>query len=302
MATLSLSSAGQRTELIPFGDFEQWLNRDIKESLILGGNEKRVYAIAKNGTVSGANPYAQGGSPWTSSNVYAVVMGITKTSTTVFPEERAPGNRCARLESMMVQCKVLGMIDITLAVAGSIYLGQTIEPIRDANNPYGKLNMGIPFTKRPSALIYDYHLTPSPDKFLTVAKGLGQKEIQGKDCPMVIVLLQNRTENPDGTITAKRIGTAKEYLWKATSSWRENHRMPISYDMGKSQTTMPLTYTYYAKNSQGKMVRVVENEWGNESTPVTHAIVFMSSGYNEAFTAAIGTVFKVDNVRFEYPN
>lgn len=302
MATLSLAAAGQRTELIPFGDFEQWLNRDIKESVILGGNTKRVYAIAKNGTQEGAKPYVQGGSPWTSSNVYAVVMGITKTSTTVFPEERAPGNRCARLESMMVQCKVLGMVDITLAVAGSIYLGQTIEPIRDADNPYGKLNMGVPFTKRPSALIYDYHLTQSPDKQLTVAKGLGSKKIDGKDCPMVFVLLQNRTENPDGSISAKRIGTAKEFLWKSTAGWVNDHRLPIHYQVAKGQVAMPLSYTYYAKNSKGKMVRVIEKEWGDESTPVTHVVVFMSSGYNEAFTAAIGTVFKVDNVRFEYPN
>ena len=298
----ALGAGAQRTEPVPFGDFEQWLNRDIKESAILGGNTKRVYAIAANGTQAGAMPYSQGASPWTSSNVYAVVMGITKTSTTVFPEERSAGNRCARMESMMVQCKVLGIVDITLAVAGSIYLGQTIEPIKDADNPYGKLNMGIPFSRRPSALVYDYSVARSTDPHLTVAKGLGQKKIEGKDCPMVFVLLQHRTEHPDGTITAKRIGTAKEFLWNNTNGWKSNHRMPIHYDVGAGQTAMPLTYTYYAKNSKGKMVRVVENEWGDETTPVTHVVLFMSSGHKEAFTAAIGTVFKVDNVRWEFPN
>ncbi len=34
---------------------------------------------------------------WASSNVMAKVMGVTKVSNAVFPEERSAGNRCAKL-------------------------------------------------------------------------------------------------------------------------------------------------------------------------------------------------------------
>lgn len=296
--------SGQKTELIPFGDFESWLNRDIKESFILGGEQKRIFAIAPKGVLTGEIPYKRGVSPWSTSNALAIVSGITKTSNTVFPESRPTGGMCAKLESMMVNCKVLGVVNITVMVAGSIFLGETIEPIKDTKNPYSKLDMGIPFTKRPKALIYDYSaIVPNVGVIIT-AKGWSVNSSKGVDHAQVFVLLQNRTELPDGSIVAKRVATGKEYLTKNSSNWVSNHRLDIHYgDITKEpfyKNYMGLSNVYYAKNSKGAMVPISEIGWADKDMAVTHAVLFFSSGYHEAFVGAVGNIFKVDNVRFEY--
>ena len=71
--------AQQKVEILPFGNMDQWVTREIKESGIIGGNTKKVYAIGPTETIVGAKPYAnKGGSPWGTSNVMARVSGITK--------------------------------------------------------------------------------------------------------------------------------------------------------------------------------------------------------------------------------
>lgn len=296
--------SAQQRELIPYGDFENWLNRDIKESFIIGGDTKRIYAIAPNGTVEGEIPYRKGVSPWSTSNALAIVSGVTKTSNTVFPEVRSAGNLSARMESMMVNCKVLGVVNITVMVSGSIFLGETIEPIKDTKDPYTKLDMGITFTKRPKALVYDYSATLSNSGMITTAKGWSVSKAPGKDYCQTLVFLQNRTENPDGSITAKRVGTGAEYISKSSSGWVNNHRMPIRYgDITQDpsfQKYMKLTDMYHGKNSKGQMTPIVETGWAEAGTPVTHVIVFFSSGIYGAFVGTPGNVFKVDNIEFEY--
>lgn len=294
----------QKTEPIPFGNFEQWLNRDIKESLLIGGKTQRIYAIAPSGTVKGEIPYRRGVSPWSTSNALAIVSGVTKTSNTVFPEVRATGNHCVRMESMMVNCKVLGLVNITVMVSGSIFLGETIEPIRDTQNPYTKLDMGIPFTKSPQALVYDYAATIDGSGMITTAKGWSVSEAPGKDYCQTLVFLQHRTEHPDGTITAKRIATGAEYITRSSNGWVNNHRLPIHYgNITKEpffKKYMNLTNMYYAKNSKGVMTRINETGWAEPGTKPTHVIVFLSSGIYGAFVGTVGNVFKVDNFKFEY--
>ena len=58
---------------IPFGDFDQWLVRRIKESSVIGGRESLVYMIAPVDTLVGPQPYVnRSASPWSSSNVISV--------------------------------------------------------------------------------------------------------------------------------------------------------------------------------------------------------------------------------------
>lgn len=296
--------SAQKTEIIPYGDFENWLNRDIKESFILGGKTQRVYAVAPNGTIKGEISYRAGASPWSTSNVLAIVSGITKTSTTVFPEIRSTGNRAARMESMMVNCKVLGVVNITIMVSGSIFLGETIEPIKDTKNPYTKLNMGIPFTQTPQALIYDYATTLNPNGLITTAKGWTISEAPGKDYCQTIVFLQHRTEHPDGSITAKRVATGAEYIAQSSTGWVNQHKLPIHYgNITKEpffKKYMNLSNMHYAKNSKGVMTNIAETGWAEEGTKPTHVIVFFSSGIYGAFVGTVGNVFKIDNVKFEY--
>lgn len=89
------SGMAQQVEPIPFGDFDQWLVRRIKESFVIGGHVTSVYVVAPTDTLVSTNAYVNdSGSPWASSNVMAKVAGVVKTSVTVFPEER-DGGYCA---------------------------------------------------------------------------------------------------------------------------------------------------------------------------------------------------------------
>ena len=72
----STNAFGQNSgkELIRYGDFSNWVTRNIKESHIIGGNMRQVYEIAPNQTIDGDEPYSNlGNSPWATSNVMAKV-------------------------------------------------------------------------------------------------------------------------------------------------------------------------------------------------------------------------------------
>ncbi len=301
--TPSFSNA-QTYELIPFGDFENWLSRDIEESFIMGGETKRIWEIAPNGKQDGRRAYVPSISSWGNSNAYAVVMGITKTSATVFPEKRADGGRCALLKSYVETAKALGLFNIKVMVSGSIFLGETIEPINDADEPYKKLNMGIPFTKRPVALIYDYDAKLVNHGELTRAEGIKLTRTKGEDCCQVYVYLQNRKENPDGSLTVKRVGTGMEYITKSSNGWQNNHRLAIHYGNITQESFykpyMKLTDFYYAKNSKGENVPAKEIGWASADEKITHVMIFFSSGIHGAFVGAEGIELRIDNVRFEY--
>ena len=83
-----------------------------------------------------------------------------KTNTSVFPEKRGEGY-CARLDTRMESVKVLGLVNITVLAAGSIFTGTVHEPIKGTKNPQKMLQTGIPFTKKPVALQFDYKVKMS---------------------------------------------------------------------------------------------------------------------------------------------
>lgn len=123
-------SAQHKVEMIPFGNMDQWIDRQIKESGIIGGATKNVYAIGPTATIRENKPYKNmGGSPWATSNVMARVAGITKTNTSVFPEKRGDGF-CARMDTRMESVKVFGIVDITVLAAGSIFWAMYTSPSR----------------------------------------------------------------------------------------------------------------------------------------------------------------------------
>ena len=62
---------------LKYGNMDHWVIRNIKESAIIGGNQKTIYAVGPNMTIHGNTPYTnKGGSPWGSSNVLAHVSVI----------------------------------------------------------------------------------------------------------------------------------------------------------------------------------------------------------------------------------
>ena len=177
-------SAQHKVEMIPFGNMDQWIDRQIKESGIIGGATKNVYAIGPTATIRENKPYKNmGGSPWATSNVMARVAGITKTNTSVFPEKRGDGF-CARMDTRMESVKVFGIVDITVLAAGSIFLGDVHEPIKGTKNPQKILNSGILFTKKPIAIQFDYKVKMSDREKRVHATGFSKiTDVEAKGLP-----------------------------------------------------------------------------------------------------------------------
>ena len=302
-------SAAQNREMIPFSDFEQWVIRHMTESKVLGGNDRTLYAIAPTDTIEGAVAYKNmGGSPWATSNAYANVVGIKKASCTVMPETLPDGSKCARLDSKLEVVRVLGIVDIEVLVSGSIYLGQLYEPVRSATSPYSKMTMGIPFTKRPKRLVFDYNLKMSTDGNRIYSTGLKPKKVvQGPDSAEVYILLQHRWEDEDGNVYAHRVGTGRERYTETTHGWVRGHAIDVRYgDITREDFYRPYMgllngkKAYSCMNSKGKIVPVEEVEWGAPDEEVTHMLVMASSGCGTAFVGAENTTLWIDNFYLEY--
>ncbi len=300
---LPLILLAQKVEMLPFGDFNNWITRNIKESHIIGGQQKQCYAIGPTATITGDKPYTnRGGSPWASSNVMAKVCGITKVSNAVFPDERSAGNKCAKLTTLMEECKALGIVNVDVLVAGTIFLGKMDEPIKSTSDPYSKMEVGIPYTKRPKALRFDYKLL-IPEGDMVYSSGFGkQKRVPGKDKAEVFIYLQRRWEDAQGNIYAKRVGTGRELLGRNTNGWVNDHRLKVKYGDISTQPgynarmgLIPEEKSYYARNSKGKMVPVKEVGWDDANATPTHLMVMFSSGSGEPYTGTEGATFWVDN-------
>ena len=298
------STQASRIEPIRYGDFSQWVTRTITESKALGGKQKTLYEIGPTATINGNNPYSNtGGSPWATSNVYAKVAGIVKGSGTVSPAN-VNGNTMAKLEAKMEEVKVLGIVNMDVMVAGTIFLGQVYEPISSTKSPFSKMEMGVPYTKRPKALVFDYKVDMPATNTRTKATGFGSKQtLQGRDNAEVYVLLQKRWEDDKGNIHALRVGTGRERYGNSVPLTK-GHRLPIYYgDITNMNGYMGLLTgdrTTYAKNSKGKLVPVKEEGWAPADTTPTHVMVMCSSSCGTPFVGTEGLTLYVDNIGFEF--
>lgn len=296
-----------RTEPIKYGDFTNWVTRNITESKVIGGKGKTIYEIAPTRTITGNQPYSnQGGSPWATSNAYAKVSGIVKGSNTVGPAI-INGNKVAKMESRIEEVKVLGIINMDVMVAGSIFLGKLHEPVTSTKAPFAKMEMGIPYTKRPVALVFDYKVDVPATNTRVKATGFGgKKTLNGRDNAEVYVLLQKRWEDEKGNIYAHRVGTGRERYSKSVP-WTKGHQLKIQYgDITKKpgyKSWMGLLdggKAYYAKNSKGKMVPVHEVGWAAEDETPTHVLVMASSSCGEPFVGTEGMTLYIDNIAFGF--
>ncbi len=304
LALVGLDCNAQHTEYFKYGNFNNWITRHIKESAVIGGDEKTIYEIGPKQTLTGNVAYTpKGGSPWGTSNVYAKVSGVVKTSNAVYPHTRKSGDQCAKLCTQMEHVKVLGLINMDVMVSGSIFMGRMFEPITSTKNPYSKMEMGIPYTKRPDYLIFDYKVDMPKSNSRTKSTGFGSKKtLPGKDSAMVFVMLQKRWEDSNGNLHALRVGTGGE-LYSTTTDWKNGHKMPIKYgDCSKSLTISWLqlhqdkSKTYCSRNSKGKMVPVIEEGWASADETPTHIIVMFSAGSGEAYVGTEGLTLYIDNV------
>ena len=305
---LSLVMSVSAQEQLKYSDFDSWLSRDIKESKVIGGETKTLYEIAPAQKWNGKHPYVnQGGSPWATSNVMAKVAGIVKTNASVYRDTRGHGF-CAKLVTHVVGVKVLGLVNIHVMAAGSVYLGQMVEPITSSSNPMSKLNYGIPFTQKPKAVKFDYkvQLSGKPDRIRQTGFS-AVKTIAGADMPMAVCLLQKRWEDEKGNIYARRIGTLVQRFSKNTD-WVNGAVFDIHYgDITHESFYKSYMHLFnggddqkYAMNSKGKMVPVQEVEWGTVDDTPTHLCLQFASSYGGAYIGAEGTTLWVDNVKLVY--
>lgn len=299
-------SRAQRLEPVPYGDMEQWVVRFIKESGMIGGQTRELYCLGKSDTIRAnkAYDYKHSGSPWSSSNAYARVAGIDKGACTMRPEKREDGGMCCRLDVELQSVKAIGIINVSVIAGGTLFTGRTIEPIRSTDNPNKNIECGVPFTKRPKALVFDYKCRISPEQTMTSTKGGGKpKTIAGHDCAKAFILLIHRWEDADGNIHAIRVGTGMELFEKTVSTWQNGHRLPIYYGdiTGEPfyKPYMKLKNDMYAMNSKGKMVNFIEEGWDATKTP-THMIINIAAGSQEPFVGREGNTMWVDNVMLEY--
>ncbi len=296
----------QRVEKVPYGDFEHWTVRHIKESAILGGDVKTLYVVGPDETIDKNEPYDYAKTIWASSNAYARVSGVTKTSVTMEPDQ-GPTGTCARLTTRFASCKVAGLVEIKVLATGALYWGRMLEPVTGVKNPYSYMDWGIPFTKRPSALLLDCKAELPATGVLTKGTTFRQKEFPGEDPCQIMLLLQYRWEDADGNIHAKRVGTAVRRIRKSTDGWIRGFRAPVVYgDASKQpgyQAYMGLLrddLTLYAVNSRGQRKPILEEGWAAPEDPCTHAVLQITAGCQGAFTGALGNTLWIDNVRLEY--
>ena len=296
-------------EEIPYGGFNSWVIREIKESSIIGGKTKTLYEIGPDETISGDKPYSnRGGSPWATSNVMAKVAGITKCSNAVYRDNRSSTDGCVKMTTILEGVKALGIINMKVLVSGSIFLGEMLEPISSTKNPYSKMNMGIPFSKRPTYLVYDYKVDVPKNNKKIYSSGFGsQKKLDTGDNAEVFIILQRRWEDEEGNLHAMRVGTGRQRYNTSTIGWITGHRLEVwygditnHYGYQPYMDLIPKERSYYARNSKGKMVPVVEEGWDDKNATPTHLLIMASSGCGTAYTGTIGMTLWLDNVKLQY--
>lgn len=294
--------------VVPFayGDMDNWIVREIHESGIIGGNTKWLYELGPSDTIVGNTAFRNmGGSPWATSNVMAKVAGVAKTNTSVFPEKRGDG-MCARMETRYESVKVFGLVDIEVIAAGSVFLGTVHEPIKGTKNPQAMLQSGVPFSKKPKALRFDYKVKAAPEKNRVRSTGFSRKStVAGQDSLAVILLLQKRWEDEEGNVYSKRVGTMVQRYTESTPDWVNDATYPILYG---NITSKPEYKPYmriqveerYTLNSKGKSVPIQEVGWAEPGEAPTHMVLQFTSSHGGAYIGSPGNTFWIDNVELIY--
>lgn len=276
--------AQERIEPIPFGDFEHWKSSTIKESSLIGGQTKTLYKI---------------GGSWSSSNAHAKAFGIDKVSVSVTPEKRGEGT-CCRMESTLETVSAIG-IDFKALATGSIFTGKMIDVVgmKQSNDPNSAIDMGVPFTGRPSALILDYKAFIQNATAVYAPAKTKVKEVAGHDKGHITLILQHRWEE-NGHVYAYRVGTAVQYI-NQTTDWKNDFRLPIVYgEAGKASKELS-NNRHKTHNSEGKMVCIEEVDFREDVQP-THLIIQISAGSMPPFTGCPGNTIWVDNIKLVYNN
>ena len=309
IAMLSSGNASAQQSVVDaineYGRFDKWSRREVKESGVIGGNTKYLYEFYGDfdTKVTNKTPYSSPeGYLWRTNNVLAVVAGVCKTNNTVFPEKRGRGY-CARIETHIEEVNAVGIINMSVTCQGAMMIGELPEPITGTKDPMSRVLYGVPFTGRPKALRMDI----KADVGHEVVRGTGFSKLKNMgytDDAEIVVMLQKRWEESDGSVHALRVGTAIHRIEEDIPNWINDYEIKIEYgDITRKPfykdymglKTNPET-AYHALNSKGKNVIIQEDGWAAPGTEPTHMMIHILSSCGKAFYGGVGNTVWVDNV------
>ena len=283
IALLAISvriSAQERVEVL--SDFESWTEKNIKESRLIGGQTKTLYKL--DGT-------------WDCSNAHAKAMGVEKVSVSVSPERRGNGY-CCRMESTLETVSAIG-INFKAFATGAIFTGKMLDVVgmEQSKDPSSAIDMGVPFTGKPSALVLDYKALIQNQPAIFANAGTHVKTVDGRDRGHITLILQHRWEE-NGHVYAYRVGAAEKSIDSSTEDWLNDCRVPVQYCQ-TGQTNALTNNRFKTHNSNGDMVNIEEVAWRSDMQP-THIIIQISAGSMPPFTGCPGNTMWVDNIRLTY--
>jgi hypothetical protein len=290
---------------LKYSSLDNWYSRKLKESSLLSGNVIELYGVGKVSSTADFTDMKlkDNSAPWATTNIYAKMV-LDVGNTRVIPEKRGDGY-CARLETKIRKDNIAGFkVDVLLA--GTLFLGETAEPVKGMKDPEKNASQGIPFSGMPKAVKFDYKYHVGKSRVVATTN---VKPVAGEDRADFAILLQKRWEDKDGNVFATRIGGNRLFFTGSVNQWVTEATYPVYYgDVTKlpqyDQKTMgliPSVGKVYVKNSKGDMVSLVETGWGKPGETPTHMIMYFTSSYEGMkYTGSTESVFWVDNIELIY--
>lgn len=285
-----------------FSNLDNWYFRTVKESFFIGGETIKLFQIGTN-DMPDEKPESKLESPWGTSNLHARI-GIDIANTCVFPEQRNDGF-CCRMETRVRGVHVIG-VALDALVTGAMFLGEFIEPVKSIKSPAKKMNHGIPFTKLPRGVKFDYKCSPGDNRIDTENNG---KMVSGPDKAEFCMILQKRWEDNEGNVFATRIGGTRIFFGDTFNKWVNGATFPVKYgDISRESFfdpaimgLIPSAGPMFVKNSKGIMVPLTEKNWGKEHEIPTHLVMYFDSSYQGIdFIGSPESKFWVDNITLIY--
>lgn len=292
-------------EQLNYSSLDFWYSRKVKESVLLSGKTIELYGVGK--VASNSDFYdiklKDRKSPWGTTNIFTkMVLDIGNTR--VFPEKRGDGY-CARLETKIRKDNIVG-VKVDVLIAGTLFLGEMIEPVRGMKEPIKNVSQGIPFEKHPQAVKFDYKFQAG-DKRVKATNNVDP--FPGIDLCEFCLILQKRWEDKDGNVFATRIGGARQFFSGSQTQWKNGAVFPVTYgDItqlpeydAKTMGLIPESGEVFVKNSKNKMVPLVETGWGKKDEMPTHMILYFTSSYEGVqYVGSTESVFWIDNIELVY--
>jgi hypothetical protein len=288
-----------------YSSLDFWYTRKVKESILLSGNTIDLYGIGKVDPKSDFFDIKlkDARSPWGTTNIYSKMV-LDLGNTRVYPERRGYGY-CCRLETAIRKDNIAGL-HVEVLIAGTLFVGDLIEPVRSLKDPLKNVNQGVPFNKKPKAIKFDYKYKVGNQRVKAV---YSNDPAEGTDKSEFCMILQKRWEDKNGNVFATRIGGARQFFTGTVNQWVNGATFPVSYgDVtrlpeydAKTMGLIPSVGEVFVKNSHDKMVPLVETGWGKPDDIPTHLILYFTSSYQGVlYMGSTETVFWVDNVEFVY--